>query len=678
MQRFCLLIWAPISALVSATLSHGWFRSGGSLREIGAVVIIVAASLAWRLLTGGVEADAAPKNGPRQEPAAAAAGQSPEAKLMAVVNGAEISEGQLAAECLSRHGTAVLETLVNKQIIEQACARQGVTVTRQDVDAEIDTMSRRFSVPRDQWIELIQQERGVTARQYADEIVWPMIALRRLAHASIEPSPAEVANAFENQFGPAVKARIIVSRSRDEAEKLRAQALAAPAEFGGLARQHSIDVGSASANGWVQPVRRHSGDPQFEAAVFALEPGDISPVVQVADQFIIVKCEGRLPAAEVKLDDVRPRLAEELREKKSRTASTDLFRKLQDASTVENVLNDPAKAAARPGVAALVNGDAIPVEQVRRECLERHGADVLEIMITRTLLEQALAREKLQVGQADIEAEITRAAERLGFRKPDGTVDTAAWIERVTREQKLPVRHYLEDIVQPTVALKKLVGKVPVTQEDLDKAFTATFGPRAKCRVIILDNQRRAQEVWALARENPTAEMIGNLAEKYSVDPASRALRGEVPPIQKHGGQPAIEREAFALKPGELSGVLQVADRFLVLYCEGFTAPAQVKFEEVRNELYDDIFEKKQRIEMARHFTHLREGATIDNFLAGTSQGPAGGTPGRPGEPKSSLTKAEMEDLARPRAGSRRAASAPPAAPSGVVPASLDAPPGQK
>ena len=170
MQRFYALISAPISALVSATISRGWFRSGGSLREVGALVIIVAASLAWRLLTGGAEADAAPKNSPRQQPAAAAAAlaevQAPEAKLMAVVNGAEISEGQLAAECLSRHGAAVLEALVNKRIIEQACARQGVTVTKQDVDAEIDAMSRRFSVPRDQWIELIQQERGVTARQY--------------------------------------------------------------------------------------------------------------------------------------------------------------------------------------------------------------------------------------------------------------------------------------------------------------------------------------------------------------------------------------------------------------------------------------------------------------------------------------------------------------------------------
>jgi parvulin-like peptidyl-prolyl isomerase len=677
MIRFC----AEKLTAAWAVLSKGWLRTGGTLREVGAVVVIVAASLAWRLLSGGVEADAAPK-APRKAPqqTAAPVAQPAEERLVAMVNGAEISQGQLAAECLSRHGTAVLETLVNKQIISQACQRQGIAVTPQDVDAEIDAMSRRFNVPRDKWIELIQQERGITSAQYAEEIVWPMIALRRLARAGIEPTPEEITKAFDNQFGPAVKARIIVVRSPAEAEKLRAQVLAAPDDFGALARQHSIDVGSASANGWVQPVRRHSGEPQFEAAVFGLEPGGISTVVQVADQFIIIKCEGHLPAAEVKLDDVRPRLAEELRERKSRAASSDVFRQLQDAAIVENIFNDPAKSAAQPGVAALVNGQPIAIDQVRDECLERHGNDVLEILVTRTILQQALEREKRQVSQAEVDAEITTAAERLGFRKPDGSADTAAWIERVTREQKLPVRHYVEDIVQPTVALKKLVGQVAVTQEDLDKAFAATFGPRARCRVIILDNQRRAQEVWQLARQSPTVERLGELAEQYSVDPASRALRGEVPPIQRHGGQPALEREAFSLKPGELSGVLQVADRFIVLFCEGFTAPAEVKFAEVRDELYDDIFEKKQRIEMARFFSHLREGATIDNFLAGTSQSPKPGGPARTSTvPKTSLTKSETEELAQPRAGSRRAAAAvPPAAGSGVVPASLDTPSGDR
>ncbi len=678
----------------------GWLlkRRPGPGREFLAALVVIAVCLVWRAVSGSMEADAKPPQaaGATSGRVAAptgtgAASAAPADRVMAMVNTAEITEPQLAAECLSRHGNAVLEALVNREIISQACGRKGITITPQDVDAEIDAMAKRFSVPRDKWISLIEQERGISPRQYSEDIVWPMLALRRLAHAGIEPTAEEVQQSFENQFGEAVKARIIVARSRKEAEELRIKALTAPDDFGALARQHSVDVGSASANGWVQPIRRHSGDAGFEAAVFSLRLGDISPVVQVADQFIIVKCEDRLPAADTKLDDVRPRLLEDLRERKSRTASGEVFRGLQDESTVENVMNDATKSAASPGVAARVNAQPIAIAAVQATCVERHGSDVLEILITRQLIEQALAREKRTVTKVEIDAEISRAAESMGFRKPDGSVDVAAWFDRVTREQKIPMRHYIEDIVQPTVALKQLVGKVPVTQEDLDKAFEATFGPRAKCRIVVMDSQRRAQEVWQLARQNPTPERIGDLAEQYSVDPTSRTLRGEVPPIQRHGGQPALERQAFSLKPGELSGIVQIADRFMVVLCEGYTDAAQVKFAEVRDELYDDIHEKKQRIEMSRYFSHLRESAAIDNFLAGTSQSPTQSSAGGPGQspgarsmsgpdamlPTATPLPASLEAEAnQSRAGSRKGSPGQSGLPgqSGVRPASLDAP----
>ena len=667
----------------------------GPAREIRVAILVIAACLLWRAVSGSRQADAKPPQPAAPSSASAptptgkgAASTATVDRVMAMVNTAEITQPQLAAECLGRHGNAVLEAMVNREIISQACGRRGITITPQDVDAEIDAMAKRFSVPRDKWISLIEQERGISPKQYSEDIVWPMLALRRLAHAGIEPTAEEVQQSFENQFGEAIKARIIVARSRKEAEELRVKALTAPDDFGGLARQHSVDVGSASANGWVQPIRRHSGDAGFEAAVFALRPDDISPVVQVADQFIVVKCEDRLPAADVKLEDVRPRLLEDLRERKSRSASGEVFRGLQDESKVENVLNDPAKSAASPGVAARVNGQPIGIADVQATCVERHGAEVLEILITRKLIEQALAREKRTVTQAEIDAEISRAAESMGFRKPDGSPDVAAWFDRVTRDQKIPMRHYIEDIVQPTVALKQLVGKVPVTQEDLDKAFEATFGPRAKCRIIVLDSQRRAQEVWQLARQNPAPEKIGDLAEQYSVDPTSRTLRGEVPPLQRHGGQPALERQAFALKPGELSGIVQIADRFMVILCEGYTDAAQVKLAEVRDELYDDIHEKKQRIEMSRYFSHLRESAAIDNFLAGTSQSPTQSAAGRPGQSpparsmeqpdplRSAATKLPQSleaDANQPRTGSRKTPATAPGE-SGVRPASLDAP----
>ena len=598
------------------------------------------------------------------QPASAAA------KPAAVVNGVDITEAELGDACLERYGSVVVGTLINKVIIEQAIAQQQIPVTAADVDAEIASMARRFKVSREQWLSLIQRERGVTEQQYRDDIVWPMIALRRLARGSVEPTAAQINEQFQNQFGPTVKARIIVQRTAAEAAAVRAEAVADPEAFGAIAREKSIDVGSASVGGWVQPIRHFAGSPAFEEAAFALGEGEISEVVQVADQFIVIKCEGHLPPAEVTLAEVRGQLAEALREKQAREMSTRIFKQLQQAAAIENVLNNPAAQQANPGVAALVNDQPIPLAAVRDACVERHGRDVLEMLITRVQLNQALSRAEQVVTQAEIDAEVARAAETLGFRTAAGKPDIDAWLERVSREQKQPTEFYINDIVRPTVALKKLIGPVPVTREDLDKAFTATFGPRARCRAIVLDSQRRAQEVWQLARQQPTAERIGDLAEQYSVDPTSKALRGEVPPIQRFGGQPALEREAFGLKPGELSGVIQIADRFMVLFCEGFTEPVEVTFAEVRDELYRDILEKKQRIEMARYFRHLRQSAAIDNFLEGTSQSPvAAKQPPRrlpaAGElPPSTLSRREAQELSQPRAGSRR----------GVEPATFETP----
>jgi len=547
-------------------------------------------------------------------------------------------------------------------------------VTTADVDNEINEMSRRFNVPRDKWIALIQRERGVTEKQYREDIVWPMIALRRLAKGSLDPTDEQLKKQFQNQYGPTVKARIIVLRSQKDAEETRADVLQDPDSFGLIAREKSVDVGSASVGGWVQPIRHFSGSPEFEAAAFALSVGSISEVVQVADQFIIIKCEGHLPASDVKFSDVRPRLAEVFREKQSRVLSSKIFGELQKKATIENVLNSLEKGLPSPNLAARVNGQPITISEVRAVCVERYGNDVLQALLTSVLLNQALSRQELVVSQEDVEREVARAAESMGFQTPEGKPDVSTWLEQISKENKQSIEFYLTDIVRPTVALKKLVGPVPVTQDDLDKAFTATFGPRVRCRAVVLDNQRRAQEVWQIARQNPTTEVIGNLAEQYSVDPTSKALRGEVPPIQKYSGQPALEREAFALKAGELSGIIQIADRFMILLCEGYTKPVEVTFDEVRDELHRDIFEKKQRIEMARFFTHLRESASIDNFLAGTSQSPKSNLsqnlPAASRMPPSTITQRETNELSKPRAGSRAVENAS----SEVSPASFDEP----
>ena len=119
----------------------------GYVRELVAATLVVAFALVWRTWSGGPAADATP---PKAEPVTT----TPAApKPLALVNGAEITADQLAAECLARHGTSVLETLVNRTLIEQACRKAGVTVTPADVTAEIEAMAKRFNVPTDKWLE---------------------------------------------------------------------------------------------------------------------------------------------------------------------------------------------------------------------------------------------------------------------------------------------------------------------------------------------------------------------------------------------------------------------------------------------------------------------------------------------------------------------------------------------
>jgi parvulin-like peptidyl-prolyl isomerase len=177
--------------------------------------------------------------------------------------------------------------------------------------------------------------------------------------------------------------------------------------------------------------------------------------------------------------------------------------------------------------------------------------------------------------------------------------------------------------VWPSAALKKLTAQeVKVSDEDIAKGFEANYGERVRCRAVVLANMRKAQEVWDKARRNTSPEYFGDLAEEYSVEPQSKALRGEVPPLGRHGGQPQLEDVAFQLAEGQLSGIIQVADKFVILRCEGRTKPEEMDLDQVRDILHRDIYEKKLRLAMSEKFEQINENARVDNYLAGTSHTP--------------------------------------------------------
>ena len=380
-------------------------------------------------------------------------------------------------------------------------------------------------------------------------------------------------------------------------------------------------------HGLIPPIRRHLGDETIERAAFSLQEGEISPVIKVANQYVILMCEKQLPETYIAprfRQDAENRIRDRVQDQKLRTASAQLFQRLQQQAQVVNVFNEPDLRKQMPGVAATINGQRIAIQQLAEECVIRHGREVLDGEINRKLLLQALKKKSQQVAEEDIDREIARAADAYGFLKPDGSPDIDGWLAEVTKEEGASVELYVRDAVWPTVALKKLVdNRVEVTEDDIQKGFVSNYGPRVEVLAIVLSDHRQAQKVWEMARDNSTDHFFGELAHQYSVDPISRENFGKVPPIRQYGGRPELEKEAFSLQPGQLSGIIASEENYVVLRCVGYTTPVVRQLdEEVRGELVKDIREKKLRLAMTVEFDRLRETAAIENYLAGTFQSP--------------------------------------------------------
>lgn len=550
--------------------------------------------------------------------------EPPDHDVMALVNGQDISRQALTNSCIQLHGEDVLESLVNKRLILNHCEKRGIAITPEDINAEIDRMAQRFKLGREQWFELLQRERDISPQEYARDIVWPTLALRKLAVSDLEVSPEEIQRELDNQYGEMIHARMIAVGSPELAEKLHAELTADPSKFARMAIEHSIDVNSASVGGLIQPIRRHVGDEAIEREAFGLQPGQVSSILNVAGQYVILKCEGRIPARNVDRAEVEPQIVEKIKDEKLRDVAQELFAQLQSAATIQNVYNNPQLRETMPGVVATVNGDRITLKELGQECLLRHGEEVLANEISHLLLKQSIENAGVQVTEADLEAEVRHAAELAGVVDQNGQVDLNSWYATVSEEQGISKSQYLKTAVWPSAALKKLtIQEVQVTEEDLNKAFEANYGERVRCRAIVLGNMRRAQEVWDKARRNPSVEFFSDLAEEYSIEPTSKSLRGEVPPIQRYGGQPQLEQAAFSLQPDQMSGIIQLGDKFVILRCEGRTERIDVDQAEVHDILHRDIYEKKLRLAMSEKFDAIRRNSRVDNYLAGTSQAPA-------------------------------------------------------
>lgn len=547
-------------------------------------------------------------------------------EVLAEVNGKKIEKKEIVQEAFRQHYKEILDNRIKIVLIESACKANNITISREEEEAEILKMAGAFGFTSQEWLDTILSERGISPEVYRSDIIRPLLAIRKLAGTRLQISEADVEKEFQAAYGPSVQLRQIVHDSRSEMEKIRENLSAHPDVkdlFATEAKNSSVDPASAAYGGMIRPIRKHTTPPEIEQAVFALNPGEISEIIEWPQgNFILFQCVEHFPEVPVNREEVREALTIKVRDAKTREVSEQVFTELQNRANIQDVLNDPNLSKQFPQLAARVNGTDITRQEIARYCFERYGEVVLAERISILILEQECVRRKIEITENDINREIyERAAEEMPLMD-NGKPNVKLWMDTQAKNLNIPVAAFRMNTVRPLVMLKKLSqSNVEVSEEAIRKAFVSRYGPRVKALAIFFNNMRVAQQVWGEANQIRNPDHFGDLAAKYSVHGPSKALRGEIKPIQQHGGMPTLEKAAFALKPGELSEVIQLGnEEYVVLFCMGHTEPVVKNIEDVREIIREDLVDAFLQVEMQKTLQIVYNKSAITNYMTGQSK----------------------------------------------------------
>jgi foldase protein PrsA len=284
------------------------------------------------------------------------------------VNGQVITRQQLADECVARKGEEILETLVARTLIEQGLRMakpKPLEVTATEVDAEIENVAMRVAgIGREAWLRTLAKERGISPVQYARDIIYPALALRKLAAPRVQVTPKDEQNSFEAQYGEKLRVRIIMVDKLRTAQEIWEELKKNPGGFERLAQERSMDSGSRSLGGLLaEPITRHAypqhvadaafaqlvdGDPKDKDPKAKPQDGAFTGPIQVAEAtWVLIRRESVIPAqkADPKDPNTRKNVYEMIYEVKLKEAMNEVMVEMMRAAAIDNKLTGRVKLA---------------------------------------------------------------------------------------------------------------------------------------------------------------------------------------------------------------------------------------------------------------------------------------------------------------------------------------------
>src|SRR5262245_38984533 len=280
-----------------------------------------------------------------------------------------------------------------------------------------------------------------------------------------------------------------------------------------------------------------------------------------------------------------------------------------------NELLSGSKPGSDGRVVAYVH-DNIPItrEELGEFLINRFGAERLETLVSRRIIELACKAHGIEVTDAMVDAQLRQDLRAMNMQPKD-------FVNLFLKRYNKTLYEWKEDVIRPKLMLARLVEpEIKVTEEDLRKGFEGRYGPKVECRWIVLPDDRLKFQHWEKARESEAE--FQRIASTNNI-PQLCSVGGKAPPIHKHFGNADIERIAFNLKVGEVSPLIGMPSdqagsekTVVILKCDKHILedPGK-KFADERATLLKEIHDLKLALRINEAVPELRKQANPKLFL---------------------------------------------------------------
>ncbi|MEM5787264.1 MAG: peptidylprolyl isomerase [Syntrophobacteraceae bacterium] len=302
-------------------------------------------------------------------------------------------------------------------------------------------------------------------------------------------------------------------------------------------------------------------------------------------------------------------------------------------------------AAPKPGNnqnAAVVNGKPIPMAEYQAEVarfdrrMEMMGEaedevataemkkSIIDTMIAREILQQEAAKLGIKAEDAELDAQMQALKARFGsgdeFKNTIGKMNLT---EQNLRDQ------FASEMVMRKLVEQEIASKVKVSKEDT-KAFYDKHPEIFKSPEMV-----RASHILVKLEEKPTPEDkakalekikgiqkrikdgadFAEVAKEVSDDPGSKENGGDLDFFQQGQMVPSFEKAAFALKPSELSDVVETEYGFHLIKLTEKKEAGVISFDEMQPRIEQHLKNEGISQQLAQHIEKLKTTAKIEIFV---------------------------------------------------------------